>query len=85
MAAPPGHAVNVIELPSADLLYPHLGAGSGADANIRSSVPAYPIPTDINDLDAIRFYLHSSGTTSLPKPIPIDERYLRYMGSSPCE
>lgn len=77
------HVVDVIELPSAQLLYPNLD--SGVDEHDRTSVLTYPIPADVNDLDAIRFYIHSSGTTSLPKPIPIDERHLRHIGSSPGE
>lgn len=85
LADPSPHAINAIEPPSAGLLYPHLCAGEGVDVEDRASVPTYPIPSDVDNLDAVRLYIHSSGTTSLPKAIAIDERYLRYMGSSPSE
>lgn len=77
------HLTNVIEMPSALALYPALD--TSASVNQAASVDIYPVPPDCDSLDATRMYIHSSGTTSLPKPIPLDERYMRYMGSSPSE
>lgn len=77
------HTINVIELPPVEALYPHLCAND--NTSVAKPVPSYPHPKNAESLDAIRFYIHSSGTTSLPKPIPIDERYLHYFKSSNCE
>lgn len=76
-----GHSINVIELPSADTLFPHLRT----DSSVKEYTPAsaYPVSAVTDSLDVVRFYIHSSGTTSLPKPIPVDERNLRYLARSP--
>ncbi|KAF8320368.1 acetyl-CoA synthetase-like protein [Clavulina sp. PMI_390] len=76
----PSHHLNIIPVPAAAELYPHLG---NTTKNIEP-MKDYPPPANTDDLDALRCYIHSSGTTSLPKPIPITERYLRYSTQIPC-
>lgn len=75
-----GHTINIIEMPQAEALFPHLDPNPNRDIKQELSIETYPVPSDVESLDAIRFYIHSSGTTSLPKPIPVDERNLRYLG-----
>ncbi|KAF8320371.1 acetyl-CoA synthetase-like protein [Clavulina sp. PMI_390] len=75
----PGYLLNIIQVPSAAKLYPHLGTM----ADSANSPQDYPLPTNVDDLTALRCYIHSSGTTSLPKPIPITEKQLRYANKVP--
>lgn len=68
------HSVHIQTVPSFNQLYPTLGSIKG-DVE---AVEPYPIPSDVDSLEAVRIYFHSSGTTSLPKPIPINEEYFRF-------
>ncbi|KAF8320374.1 acetyl-CoA synthetase-like protein, partial [Clavulina sp. PMI_390] len=70
----PGHSLNTIPVPSATRLFPHLGTIAD-DVEVLKD---YPLPADSDELEALRYYIHSSGTTSLPKPIPLTEKYVRY-------
>lgn len=66
----------VIGLPTLKQLYPNLG-----EAAFDPAFKEYPLPFDTHlQLESPRLYLHSSGSTSLPKAILINEQYLRYMG-----
>ncbi|KAF8311712.1 acetyl-CoA synthetase-like protein [Clavulina sp. PMI_390] len=75
----PGYQLGVIPVPLVTKLYPHLGP----TAVMSESMKEYPMPSDADDVNAIRCYIHSSGTTSLPKPIPITEKYLRHITEIP--
>lgn len=72
MGQEPAH---VLAVPTLKQLYPNFGKGGDL-----SAFTAYPLPpTEFLQLDSPRIYLHSSGSTSLPKAILINEQYLRYM------
>lgn len=57
-----------VECPSLHAIYPALLAPSGTSA---SPVDPYPPRKGPHAPDDIVFYLHSSGSTGLPKPIPL--------------
>lgn len=76
------HKVDVIHVPDADQLFPILGKYAERPKEL---VSHYPKPANLHSLDNVRVYMHSSGTTSLPKPIPLDERYMRFIGNCPSK
>ncbi|KAF7291295.1 Acetyl-CoA synthetase-like protein [Mycena indigotica] len=54
------------EIPTLAQMYPRLGQETSADA-----FTSYPLPAKAAALDDVALYLHSSGSTGLPKPIPM--------------
>ncbi|KAF8312105.1 acetyl-CoA synthetase-like protein [Clavulina sp. PMI_390] len=75
---PESFPLEYIPLPSAAAFFPHLFKGSS-----QSPPPHYPLPADPDDQEAIRLWIHSSGTTSLPKAIPATEQYVRFLINAP--
>ncbi|KAJ7056386.1 putative aminoadipate reductase [Mycena amicta] len=57
------------DIPTLAQMYPLLGRETSQDA-----FTPYPQPTDKPSLEEPAFYLHSSGSTGLPKPIPLSHR-----------
>lgn len=76
------HSADIINIPDAVQLFPVLGKPAETR---EESVAPYPTPANLHSLDDVRVYMHSSGTTSLPKPIPLDERYMRFIGNCPSK
>ena len=58
--------LQIDEIPILRDLYPSLVRGSSNEAFV-----SYPPPALRSSRDDILFYLHSSGSTGFPKPIPI--------------
>ncbi|KAJ7052216.1 putative aminoadipate reductase [Mycena amicta] len=69
LAQKPPYALSVHEIPTLTQLYPVLGQETPQDSFT-------PYPTAKTPLDEVAFYLHSSGSTGLPKPIPLSHRSL---------
>ncbi|KAJ7157427.1 putative aminoadipate reductase [Mycena filopes] len=67
----PPYDLTIEEIPLLGQLYPHLG-----HENTQDSFVPYPSPTSKTPLDAVAMYLHSSGSTGLPKCIPETHRNL---------
>ncbi|KAF8550863.1 acetyl-CoA synthetase-like protein [Imleria badia] len=61
--------LTIDEIPALSYAFPKLGRERASD----SFVP-YPCPVLRPDLDSPAIYLHSSGSTGLPKPIPFSHR-----------
>lgn len=59
------HALRVDELPTLHSIFPFLAEG-GIDDDVKP-YPASSKPFDMND---VALYIHSSGSTGHPKPIP---------------
>jgi acyl-coenzyme A synthetase/AMP-(fatty) acid ligase len=66
---PPDYVLNIDYIPHPDAIYSHLGTESDDD-----TFEAYPPKTRL--LDDVALYLHSSGSTGFPKPIPESFRAL---------
>ena len=64
-----GANLTVHELPTLRYAFPKLGKEVAAD-----SFTPYPPPLKRPDLDSLAIYLHSSGSTGLPKPIAHSHR-----------
>ncbi|KAF8215591.1 hypothetical protein K438DRAFT_1954309 [Mycena galopus ATCC 62051] len=67
---PPYH-LSVEEIPLLGQLYPHLG-----QETLKDPFAPYPSPSTRTALDNVAIYLHSSGSTGLPKCIPETHRTL---------
>lgn len=65
----PAFLVDVEEVPSLKSIFPHLGTESENDPFV--PYPGYSVRPGLSD---IAFYLHSSGSTGLPKTIPLTQR-----------
>ena len=65
-----GVTLQIDELPSPSLAYPHL---FGEQNQVRNDEP-YPLRSPLPDPDDLCFYLHSSGSTGFPKAIPIKHK-----------
>ncbi|KAJ7855599.1 hypothetical protein B0H14DRAFT_3645801 [Mycena olivaceomarginata] len=63
--------LSIDEIPLLGQLYPHLGEETSRDPFV-----PYPSPTVRTPLDDVVMYLHSSGSTGLPKCIPETHRTL---------
>jgi len=57
------------EIPTLAHCYPHLGKETHSDPFV-----PYPTPKSPRDMDDVILYLHSSGSTGFPKPIPQTNR-----------
>jgi len=64
-----GVDLTVYELPTLRYAFPKLGKEVVAD-----SFTPYPPPLTRPDLDSPAIYIHSSGSTGFPKPIPHSHR-----------
>ncbi|KAJ7067512.1 putative nonribosomal peptide synthetase [Mycena amicta] len=71
LAHEPGYALSVQEIPTLGQLYPFLGREAPQDV-----FTLYPAGKASIEDSEVAFYLHSSGSTGLPKPIPISHRYI---------
>ena len=65
-----GVTLQIDELLSPSLAYPHL---FGEQNQVRNDEP-YPPRSPLPDPDDLCFYLHSSGSTGFPKAIPIKHK-----------
>lgn len=64
------HEVKITLLPSVNVLFPHLGHETESHSfNAYSNV-------EYHAQDKVALYIHSSGSTGLPKPIPFTQRYM---------
>ena len=64
-----GMEIETIDLPTLPSLFPHLFASS---EQVEHQPSVYPdSPTQVH-LDDVAAYLHSSGSTGLPKSVPIN-------------
>ncbi|KAF7341009.1 Acetyl-CoA synthetase-like protein [Mycena sanguinolenta] len=70
------YELSIEEIPLLGQIYPHLGH----ETTEHQFVP-YPSPTTSISLDDVALYLHSSGSTGLPKPIPQTHRNLIHQGA----
>ncbi|KAJ7760072.1 putative aminoadipate reductase [Mycena maculata] len=71
VAMSPLYELSIQEIPLLGQIYPHLGHETAEHAFV-----PYPSPATRAKLDAVAMYLHSSGSTGLPKPIPQTHRNL---------
>ncbi|KAJ6491913.1 acetyl-CoA synthetase-like protein [Mycena sanguinolenta] len=70
------YELSIEEIPFLGQIYPHLG-----HETIEHPFVPYPNPTTSIPLDNIALYLHSSGSTGLPKPIPQTHRSIIHQGA----
>lgn len=68
---PADSALTFEDAPTVSQCYPYLGKETASDPFM-----PYPVPQTPLDLDQLLFYLHSSGSTGFPKPIPQTSRTL---------
>ncbi|GJE88440.1 acetyl-CoA synthetase-like protein [Phanerochaete sordida] len=66
-----GKRLHIQDIPDLLTVYPTLG-----NSHAHTSVEAYPTPQVPVDIDDVCVYLHSSGSTGLPKSIPWTHRYI---------
>ncbi|KAF7316041.1 Aminoadipate reductase [Mycena indigotica] len=64
------------EMPTLGQVYPFLGRETA-----ESPFVPYPSPQAVAPLDSVTSYLHSSGSTGLPKPIPLTHRSIQLIAS----
>lgn len=72
-------SVDVEEVPPLNVVFPFLGAESEADPF--SPYPGYPMRPE---LSSVALYLHSSGSTGLPKTIPLTQRNILHWARLPA-
>ena len=65
----PGYELSIEQVPSLQTLFPRLGQETEED-------PFTPYPEIEVSLNDTALYIHSSGTTGLPKAIPLTQRYM---------
>ncbi|KAJ7689673.1 acetyl-CoA synthetase-like protein [Mycena rosella] len=75
----PEFVLNIEEIPSLAQIYPNLGAETPA-----YTFRPYPPQTSRPSLDDICIYVHSSGSTGLPKAIPQTHRALQQWSNLPA-
>lgn len=69
----PGFDLDINEIPSLDEIYPKLGKET-----VEHPFKEYPAPATRQPVTDIAAYLHSSGSTGFPKPIP--QTYETFIG-----
>ena len=69
-----GFELNLVESPSINLLFPKLGNEREEDL---FNVQLKPLPSKFEDDNKVVIILHSSGTSSFPKPIAITNKSVR--------
>ncbi|KAJ8701439.1 hypothetical protein PTI98_000222 [Pleurotus ostreatus] len=74
----PAFLVDVEEVPSLKSIFPHLGTESEKDPF--APYPGYSVRPGLSD---IALYLHSSGSTGLPKTIPLTQRNILHWAKLP--
>ncbi|KAJ6579476.1 putative aminoadipate reductase [Mycena vulgaris] len=75
----PDFVLKIDEAPALSQIYPNLGAET-----LDCSFDPYAPPTNVPSLDDVCFYLHSSGSTGLPKAIPQTHRSFIQQSSFPA-
>ncbi|KAJ7636839.1 acetyl-CoA synthetase-like protein [Roridomyces roridus] len=70
------YAVSIEDIPLLGQIYPHLGHEDTDDKCF-----PYPGPANRTSMDEVALYLHSSGSTGLPKSIPLTHRNVIQWGS----
>ncbi|KAJ6457244.1 putative aminoadipate reductase [Mycena sanguinolenta] len=70
------YQLSIEEIPLLGQIYPHLGHETTEHPFV-----AYPSPATTISLDDVALYLHSSGSTGLPKPIPQTHKNLIHQGA----
>lgn len=79
-ALAPSDALIFDDAPTGAQCYPHLGKETRSEPF--TPYPAFQTPLD---LDQVLFYLHSSGSTGFPKPVPQTSRtLLGWCSLGPC-
>ncbi|KAJ7613299.1 acetyl-CoA synthetase-like protein [Mycena polygramma] len=78
-AVDPSYELTIEEIPLLGQIYPHLGHKTTEEGFIPFPSPATRIP-----LDNVTMYLHSSGSTGMPKCIPETQRNLIHFASLGC-
>lgn len=72
-----GYPLDVLEMPGLYDAFPLLQTGAnGHPVNGAHSVEPYPPPHEKPKMEDIMLYIHSSGSTGLPKPIPWTHKLL---------
>jgi acyl-coenzyme A synthetase/AMP-(fatty) acid ligase len=72
----PGYEVEMVDFPTLKDLYPSLGGGDATDENESDAyTPNGASPTEVGKLEG-GVYLHSSGSTGLPKPIRLTNKVI---------
>ncbi|KAG0703313.1 putative aminoadipate reductase [Suillus ampliporus] len=71
--------LQIEKIPALKHLYPTLVSGTPSEA-----FPPYPSPTSLSSENDVLFYLHSSGSTGFPKPIPISNLTAIHWCITPC-
>lgn len=61
-----GSPLHIEEPPTLSAVYPHLGL-----EDVNSSFLSYPKAERKAEADDLLFYLHSSGSTGFPRPVPV--------------
>lgn len=75
-ALPRGYEMRLDEPPDLTFIYPTL-APSSTDGPAREPTPEpYPPPAEQPPLTSVAFYLHSSGSTGHPKPVPLTHEFV---------
>ncbi|CAL1709603.1 unnamed protein product [Somion occarium] len=75
-----GIEILIDNVPSLQSVFPALGSENN---NMSTNVTTYPANNDQYNVDDIVIYLHSSGSTGFPKPIPLTHRIFFQWGHSP--
>lgn len=66
-----GTTLQIDELPDIREIYPGIGTKVGPVETPETALfPSIPVPTE----DDLAMYLHSAGSTGLPKPIPLTQQ-----------
>ncbi|GJE92564.1 acetyl-CoA synthetase-like protein [Phanerochaete sordida] len=86
MLSEKGRDLEVVPMPSLYDAFPRLKRSSdGSSENTDNGVKAYPPPPHEPTADDTAVYLHSSGSTGLPKPIRWTNRFCLHMMARPIQ
>lgn len=82
---PSDYAMVVDEPPSLTSIFPSLNSSFQSDVPLRSPPPEpYPPPLHEPSPTSVAFYLHSSGSTGHPKPVPQTHEFVRFWCTVPA-
>lgn len=73
------YVVDLVELPALYDIFPSLAPQK---IDHRITFAPYPLPLKSRQLDDLAIYMHTSGSTGLPKSIPWTERILLHWADS---
>lgn len=76
-----GFSLQVDELLPLPLIFPRF-APAGSDVNVNVEVEPYPASTEPYKPEDLVMYMHSSGSTGYPKPIPFNQRLTLQWGNN---